>query len=76
MIAAAPEDIGKERHHDRISHVVDKPAAPKRLTKAERIREEMKSAVEGIRGLAESKPTRKQLRDYFASRIKELNDGD
>lgn len=81
LIGIAPEDIGKGKsltkpvHSvDRISHV---DAAPKlKATKAERLREEVRATLSSAREFAESKPTRKGLREYFAQRIKELNDGD
>ena len=77
LLGIAPDQIGK----DRISHVTDtpargKPEPAKRTTKAERVREEARATLESAREFAEGKPTRKQLRDYFASLIKELNDGD
>jgi len=77
LIGIAPDQIGK----DRISHVVDtpargKPEPAKRTTKAERVREELRATIESAREFAEGKPTRKQLYEYFASRVKSLNDGD
>lgn len=78
LIDIAPDQIGK----DRISHVIDTPvrgsrAEPaKRLTKAERVREEMRATVGSAREFAEGKPTRKQLYEYFVERVKCLNDGD
>jgi hypothetical protein len=76
LLGVTPDQIGK----DRISHVTDmrpaKPEPAKRTTKAERVREEARAMMESAREFAEGKPTRKQLRDYFAARIKSLNDGD
>lgn len=59
---------------DRISHV--EATLKSKPTKAERIREEVRATLSSAREFADSKPTRKELRDYFATRIKELNDGD
>jgi hypothetical protein len=61
------------KHPDVISHVVDAPpAAPARMTKAERLRAEAATAKQAVKAFAETKPSRKELREYFARMIHEM----
>ena len=73
LLGIPPEDIGKPKadRPDVISHVADKPI---RKTKKERLRDEAMATLSSAREFAESKPTRKALREYFERRICDLND--
>ena len=79
LLNMTPEDIGKPPA-ERADRVTLLPAGgagaekPRRQTKKERLREEAMAILEEAREFAESKPTRKGLREYFERRIKELND--
>lgn len=75
LIGIPPEDIGKPGA-DRIEHITHSTEKdkPKRQTKKERLRDELMATMESAREFAESKPSRKALREYFERRITQLND--
>lgn len=69
LVSAEPSSPGL----DVISHMVDTPIQQK-LTKAERVRAEIAAARQSVRVFAEGKPSRKELREYFARLIEEINE--
>ena len=57
---------------DVISHITESVPAV-RMTKADRVRAETAAARQSVRAFAEGKPSRKELREYFARLIEEIN---
>lgn len=60
---------------DVISHVGgEEPvmAPTVKMTKAERVRAESAAAKQAVRAFAETKPSRKELREYFARMIHDM----
>lgn len=74
LAARAPVAVPKAAAPAPVAVAASKPSVTGRSTKEERLREIKRDINSRIAAFADTKPSKKKVRDFFAARISELND--